>query len=77
MSVKPGDTVWCVLPENWNSHSSNRIAGTVRRVSPRRIHVWFGHTGLGQRVWPFDAKGAPVGETIGSLIGDGKLDLPA
>lgn len=37
--------------------------GIVRRATARRVWVWTGATGWGQREWPFDQQGRPVGET--------------
>lgn len=44
--------------------SGDVVLGTVRERTPRRVLVWTGTTGFGQKRWPFDAKtGEPVGMT--------------
>jgi hypothetical protein len=43
-----------------NGHSS---IGVVRERTPKRIIVWFGETGFGQRKWAFSDKGEPIGHT--------------
>lgn len=54
-TIQVGCTAWLVLSD------SSRIAGVVREVSPRRLRVWFGHTGMGQRVWTFTTHGIAIG----------------
>ena len=56
---KVGDSVRMVAP--WLENES--VMGVVREVTPRRVYVWTGQTGFGQRRWPFDEKGNPVGST--------------
>ena len=53
---KVGDSVEMASPYG-------SVMGVVREVSPRRVLVWTGTTGFGQKRWPFDEKGAPVGLT--------------
>jgi hypothetical protein len=48
--------------------------GVVRALSPRRVWVWFGETGFGQRRWPFDRKGRPVGDTA-VMLPHARLDV--
>ena len=51
-----GDSVAMVSP-------SGTAMGVVREVTPKRVLVWTGTTGFGQRRWPFNEKGEPVGNT--------------
>lgn len=48
--------------------------GNVRKLTPRQIVVWFGDTGFGQKEWPFNAKGEPIGPTK-EMFPTGRLDL--
>jgi hypothetical protein len=48
--------------------------GVVRERTPKRILAWFGQTGFGQKRWPFDDKGQPVGPTALAFPGC-RLDL--
>jgi hypothetical protein len=50
------------------------VMGVVRQVSPRWTWVWTGTTGFGQKRWPFDHKGHPVGLTAVAFP-DLSLDL--
>jgi uncharacterized protein with von Willebrand factor type A (vWA) domain len=52
-----GDSVRMVAP--WLQNES--VMGVVRKRTPKRIYVWTGQTGFGQKVWAFDDKGNPVG----------------
>jgi hypothetical protein len=53
--------------------NGNTMIGSVRKVSPRRLGVHFGDTGMGQKVWPFNEHGEPVGLSKGFF--DAGLDL--
>ena len=44
-------------------HPRGSTMGVVREVTPKRVYVWTGETGFGQKRWPFDDKGRPVGTT--------------
>lgn len=46
--------------------------GSLREVTSKRIKVWFGHTGFGQKVWSFDAKGFPTADNR-DFLGDCRL----
>ena len=54
----PGDSVRA-------TYGAYTAIGVVRRTTARTLHVWFGDTGWGQRVWEFSSRdGAARGNTI-------------
>jgi hypothetical protein len=54
----PGDSVRAI-------YGAYVAVGTVRRVTSRTLHVWFGDTGWGQRAWAFSSRdGSARGNTI-------------
>ena len=76
-SMEVGNGIWLNVPSGWGRNRASKISGIIRELSPRRVHVWFGHTGLGQKTWPFDRKtGAPVGPAKEShTLSDCVLDV--
>lgn len=71
--MKIGDSVRMVFRPARNPHYDS-VMGVVRALSPRRIIVWTGTTGFGQKRWPFDQKGRPVGRTF-DVYPDLEIDL--
>ena len=70
MSRLPGDRVMAV-----HSDGRDTAIGRVRRVTSRTLHVWFGGSGWGQRVWSFSARdGSPTANTA-SHMPTARLDL--
>jgi hypothetical protein len=53
---KVGDSIPMVGP-------NGTAMGKVRKATPRRLGVWTGTTGFGQKTWMFDDAGRPVGLT--------------
>ena len=51
------------------THDGGSIMGVVCKTTPRRVWVWTGTTGFGQKRWPFDGAGRPVGFTAVAFPG--------
>lgn len=71
--MKIGDSVRMVFDPPRNPHYDT-VMGVCRGRSRRRIIVWTGTTGFGQKRWPFDHKGMPVGLTAVAFP-DLRIDL--
>ena len=61
--MKIGNSVRMYFADGSTVFGSDSVMGVCRGRSPRRIIVWTGTTGFGQKRWPFDHKGFPVGRT--------------
>jgi hypothetical protein len=61
--MKIGSSVSMYFADGSTCFNSDSVFGVVCARSPRRIVVWTGTTGFGQRRWPFDNRGRPVGHT--------------